>query len=368
MQNPVILSANSTKSLAQNVVAEELVTTKELAQMLGVTERTIRDAAKNKGVESTFRTLKTNGGNQSVKVFNEEQATIIKQEIQKHHNLATRRIDSVSTEEKVMTVKEIAATLKVDFGTDSAQVKGAILPTGQSMSLHGVDFTSSESVTTLIQSLVNNANNLYKYSNDILSRFSFLDDLPVACSTANVDIATGGERTIDGVSVSIGQLVFLKDQTDAKENGFYEVQSGAWNRYAGFTSSVPAAFKHKLVFVKAGTANKGKVFYLNGDFEQIGSDKLNFKESNFSPYAIANKAVIRDKDGRMRAKAPKDKEDVARKQEFDESTANTGSTEGRNLLTVLGVTTVAEAMKLLHERCNGEGQGGFFRADDWRLP
>ena len=235
---------------------------------------------------------------------------------------------------------------------------GSSLPTGQSMSVHGVDFTSSESVTSLIQSLAN-TNNLYKYSNDILSRFTFLADLPVACSTANVDIATGGEMTIDGVSVSIGQLVFLKDQTDAKENGFYEVQSGAWNRYTGYTTSAPSAFKHKLVFVKAGTANKGKVFYLNGDFEQIGTDELNFTESNFSPFAIANKAVIRDKDGRFRAKAPKDSEDVARKQEFDEATANTGSTEGRNLLTVLGVTTVAEAMEVLHERCNGEGVADF---------
>lgn len=247
----------------------------------------------------------------------------------------------------------------IDFGTGSGQVMGSSLPTGQSMSVHGVDFTSSESVTSLIQSLANNVNNLYKYSNDILSRFSLLDDLPVACSTANVDIATGGEMTIDGVSVSIGQLVFLKDQTDAKENGFYEVQSGAWNRYTGYTTSVPAAFKHKLVFVKAGTTNKGKVFYLNGDFEQIGTDELNFVESDFSPYAIANKAVIRDKDGRFRAKAPKDKEDVARKQEIDEATANTGSTEGRNLLTVLGVTTVAEAMEVLHERCNGEGKADF---------
>lgn len=247
----------------------------------------------------------------------------------------------------------------IDFGTGSGQVMGSSLPTGQSMSVHGVDFTSSESVTSLIQSLANNVNNLYKYSNDILSRFAFLADLPVACSTANVDIATGGEMTIDGVSVSIGQLVFLKDQTDAKENGFYEVQSGAWNRYAGYTTSAPSAFKHKLVFVKAGTANKGKVFYLNGDFEQIGTDELNFTESNFSPFAIANKAVIRDKDGRFRAKAPKDSEDVARKQEFDEATANTGSTEGRNLLTVLGVTTVAEAMEVLHERCNGEGVADF---------
>lgn len=247
----------------------------------------------------------------------------------------------------------------IDFGTGSGQVMGSSLPTGQSMSVHGVDFTSSESVTSLIQSLANNVNNLYKYSNDILSRFTFLADLPVACSTANVDIATGGEMTIDGVSVSIGQLVFLKDQTDAKENGFYEVQSGAWNRYAGYTTSAPSAFKHKLVFVKAGTANKGKVFYLNGDFEQIGTDELNFTESNFSPFAIANKAVIRDKDGRFRAKAPKDSEDVARKQEFDEATANTGSIEGRNLLTVLGVTTVAEAMEVLHERCNGEGVADF---------
>ena len=247
----------------------------------------------------------------------------------------------------------------IDFGTGSGQVMGSSLPTGQSMSVHGVDFTSSESVTSLIQSLANNVNNLYKYSNDILSRFTFLADLPVACSTANVDIATGGEMTIDGVSVSIGQLVFLKDQTDAKENGFYKVQSGAWNRYTGYTTSAPSAFKHKLVFVKAGTANKGKVFYLNGDFEQIGTDELNFTESNFSPFAIANKAVIRDKDGIFRAKAPKDSEDVARKQEFDEATANTGSTKGRNLLTVLGVKTVAEAMKVLHKRCNGEGVADF---------
>ena len=247
----------------------------------------------------------------------------------------------------------------IDFGTGSAQVKGSDIPSASSLTIHGTDYDSQTSLTALVSALVANVNALYGYSNDILSRFTFLADLPVACSTANVDVATGGEMTIDGVSVSIGQLVFLKDQTDAKENGFYEVQSGAWNRYAGYTTSAPSAFKHKLVFVKAGTANKGKVFYLNGDFEQIGTDELNFTESNFSPFAIANKAVIRDKDGRFRAKAPKDSEDVARKQEFDEATANTGSTEGRNLLTVLGVTTVAEAMEVLHERCNGKGVADF---------
>ena len=216
----------------------------------------------------------------------------------------------------------------IDFGTGAAQVKGSSMPTGQSMSVHGVDFTSTQSVTDLIVALANNTNNLYKYSNDILSRFSFADNLPVACSTANVDIATGGEMTIDGVSCTIGQLVFLKDQTDAKENGFYEVQSGAWNRYAGYTTSVPAAFKHKLIFVKAGTSNKGKVFYLNGDFEQIGTDELNFVESNLSPFIKSFTAIVRDENGRAKVAAPKDEDDIARYYEIHRELARNSGTNG----------------------------------------
>ena len=94
MQNPVILSANSPKSLVQNVVAEELVTTKELAQMLGVEVTAIKRAIQKLG--AVLHRVERN--NQGGYLFTEKQATLIKQEIQKHHNLATRQIDSVSTE------------------------------------------------------------------------------------------------------------------------------------------------------------------------------------------------------------------------------------------------------------------------------
>ena len=76
---------------------ENFMTTKELAEVLGVSERTIRDTATAKGVEGTFTPLKTKGGFQNMRVFSEEEATIIKMELQKHHNLATRQIDTVTT-------------------------------------------------------------------------------------------------------------------------------------------------------------------------------------------------------------------------------------------------------------------------------
>ena len=44
---------------------------------------------------------------------------------------------------------------------------------------------------------------------------------------------------------------------------------------------------------------------------------------------------------------------------FAELTSHGGSTDGRNLLDVFGVTTVAEVMAILHKKCNGEGKADF---------
>ena len=113
MQNSIRVSAQNAVGLAQNDVAKELVTTNELAQMLGVEVTAIKRAVQKLG--AVLHRVERN--NQGGYLFTEKQATLIKQEIQKHHNLATRRIDTVSTEERVMTVKEIAETLKVAEST-----------------------------------------------------------------------------------------------------------------------------------------------------------------------------------------------------------------------------------------------------------
>ena len=76
-------------------VDNRTVTTKELASILGVEPRTVQLAVQRLGLANVLSQVKIRGQNSFV--FTEEQATIIKQDIQEHHNLAKRQIDNVST-------------------------------------------------------------------------------------------------------------------------------------------------------------------------------------------------------------------------------------------------------------------------------
>lgn len=92
-------------------VTEPRVTTKELAENLGVDVSTIKKTVKRleEGGEVLHHLTKDKYNNDCF-LFNEEQATIIKNEISKHHNLASRQIDNISTdyEMELLTQKVMA--------------------------------------------------------------------------------------------------------------------------------------------------------------------------------------------------------------------------------------------------------------------
>lgn len=81
----------------KELAKERGMTTKELAETLGVDERTIQRAVKD--LDFTTVLSESTGGRPTM-VFTQEQATAIKQEVQKHHNLASRQIDTVTTEQE----------------------------------------------------------------------------------------------------------------------------------------------------------------------------------------------------------------------------------------------------------------------------
>jgi len=295
-------------------------------------------------------------------------ASLIQSYLTQHNEDGTHKDNSI-----------VAAMLK--FGTESGSINASLLPVGESMTLNKVSHESVESTKELIKAIVTFCNGVYAYTNNIFSRYEYLEDVPAAVSTENIDVTEGGETTIDGVSVTAGQIVFLKDQTDKKENGLWEVQTGSWNRADDYEEST-TAFDHKLVFAAAGTVNKGKVFFLPGNTYTIGTDELDFTEANFTSDKQAHKFVMRDENGRAKMAEPEEDDDIAvkatvkaeeaaRKAYEKQLTAHYDSCEGRNLLTVLGVETVAEAMEILHERCNGTGKpdfSGLLIGDNLDLP
>jgi len=193
---------------------------------------------------------------------------------------------------------------------------------------------------------------------NILSLFSYMEAIPKAASTGNVDVSEGGLLAVDGVQTEAGDLVFLKDQEDRKENGFWEAQTGAWNRFEGFTGDEADkdCFTYKLITVGGGTENRGKIFFLDDDSYEIGTDNLVFKEAAFSSEPAPGKAVIRNRRGRLG--------------DIIYTDALVDESKARNLLDVLGVRPqnladpatpeeLAAVKAALKERINAEGNPEF---------
>ena len=93
--NDLSTTDNKTVTTRENYVTENLISTRALAEVLGVDVRTVQRAS-NILDPTTVLSRVVNGG--TSKFFTEEQATAIKLEIQKHHNLSSRQIDNVTTE------------------------------------------------------------------------------------------------------------------------------------------------------------------------------------------------------------------------------------------------------------------------------
>ena len=97
-----------------------------------------------------------------------------------------------------------------------------------------------------------------------------------AATTANITLS--GTQTVDGVALSVGDRVLVKNQTTGSENGIYVVASGSWSRAADADadSEVTAGL---FTFVEEGTVNGDAGFSLttNGSIT-VGTTALSFSQ------------------------------------------------------------------------------------------
>lgn len=100
-------------------------------------------------------------------------------------------------------------------------------------------------------------------------------------TTANIDLS--GPETIDGVSVTTGDRVLVKDQTLPQENGIYVVAAGSWTRATD--ADITGELTNAKIYIAGGTTNGG-LYYTTSFAGVLDTDSMTWSTTtipvNFS--------------------------------------------------------------------------------------
>jgi hypothetical protein len=107
-------------------------------------------------------------------------------------------------------------------------------------------------------------------------------------------------RKVDGIVISAGMRILVKDQDDAKANGIYVASAGAWPRAVDFSTDAQL-IPDQRVFVKTGFTNCTQAFSLDlravplNQIPSFGTTDIIFNEANDASSAGSNFQVAAQK-------------------------------------------------------------------------
>ena len=125
-----------------------------------------------------------------------------------------------------------------------------------------------------------------EYVDALKSNLDLKDSVKVA-TTANINL--NATQTIDGVSVSGGDRVLAKNQSDASENGIWVVSGSDWARATDADSSAEGT-SGMFVFVEKGTTNADSGWVLTTD----GTITVGTTDVTFSQFSGAGQITAGD--------------------------------------------------------------------------
>jgi len=101
--------------------------------------------------------------------------------------------------------------------------------------------------------------------------------MPVRVATTG-NITLYGAQAIDGVAVTSGDRVLVKNQNTPSQNGIYDADTGTWTRSADFDGPYDVT-KGTLVSVTDGTVNGWTVWRMAASDPTIGTDAITFDKA-----------------------------------------------------------------------------------------
>ena len=97
-----------------------------------------------------------------------------------------------------------------------------------------------------------------------------------AATTANITLS--GTQTIDGIALSVGDRVLVKNQTTATNNGLYTVAAGAWTRTTDANTGT-LLWASAVYTTSGGTLNGGTQWTnSNSTLPVLGTDNITFSQ------------------------------------------------------------------------------------------
>ena len=157
-----------------------------------------------------------------------------------------------------------------------------------------VDF-NSQKITGLADPTANTDGANKAYVDSVAQSLDVKDSVVVATTgNGTLSSAYANGQTVDGVTLTTGDRILLKDQTSGAANGIYNVNaSGAPSRASDMATGANAA--GNFVFVEKGTINGNNGFVCTTDTAVVGTNALVFTQFSGAGQVIAGDGL--DKSG-----------------------------------------------------------------------
>lgn len=172
-----------------------------------------------------------------------------------------------------------SATINVGSGAFQASSASATFTT----SLQSASFSTSGSGNITAGGDLIATGNAYAQTNKKLATEEYVNSVQQGldvkqsvrvATTANITLS--GTQTIDGVAVSVGDRVLVKNQSNAVNNGIYVVAVGSWSRSSDADASAEVT-AGLFTFVSEGTQNADSGWILTSDDAiTLGTSDLTF--------------------------------------------------------------------------------------------
>lgn len=203
----------------------------------------------------------------------------IKNDAIDNSKIADNAVQSAQIQDNSVIAAKIAngAILEAKLGASAvttAKIANTAI-TAEKMDLSGTfDFSSG----TLRAGLPSNANDVTNksYVDGLVGAGVFWKEPARVASTADVNISNPGTSSFDGVTLSSGDRILLKNQSSNSENGVYDFNGAASALTRSSDANTADELNGLAIFIKEGSANADQGYYQSAEISSLGSSPVTF--------------------------------------------------------------------------------------------